>query len=409
MATRQSDDQIIQPDNKLELGTSHKLKLGPRWNWDQRWEIKNWPWMRGDTARCEHQWRHDHFHWLPHCLSVSAHCPVLSCLYIVTRHTHRGSSNESFIPFTCSCSCERFSSPWLSLSISCASSRTLFFFLQHLKFVDNLCIPPNESMDSTHEFSLSTEARYDFCSTSGNFFLPSSRWTQSQTVRAERSVIPYSTVILPWMWCLNAAWTIYCNIEGDRELTDTWTGFTRFTPDGCTWSGWETDKKANDIQTRLSVGRNLERHVGSVETKREKQKWAIEKAKLENARELRGTYFTDPDQDIRKATFPRDHTERGEELRGDLRGESEGSQLLYKITDDSEARNDFLSKGITVIVTSNLECISVLTWSGWNVDGDRSLSEPWTGFTQFTILNEKPPDGYMCSGAADKNSNNIKA
>ena len=33
---------------------------------------------------------------------------------------------------------------------------TLFFFLQHLKFVDNLCTPPNESMDSTDEFSLST-------------------------------------------------------------------------------------------------------------------------------------------------------------------------------------------------------------------------------------------------------------
>ena len=27
---RRSDDQLIQPDNKLELGTSYKLKLGPR-------------------------------------------------------------------------------------------------------------------------------------------------------------------------------------------------------------------------------------------------------------------------------------------------------------------------------------------------------------------------------------------
>ena len=25
----------------------------------------------------------------------------------------------------------------------------------------------------------------------------------------------------------------------------------------------------------------------------------------------------------------------------------------------------------------------------WNIDGDGNLSEPWTGFTQFTILNEK--------------------
>ena len=44
----------------------------------------NTPWLRG-TARCEHQWQHDHFHRLPQWLSMSAHCLVLSCLYIVTR------------------------------------------------------------------------------------------------------------------------------------------------------------------------------------------------------------------------------------------------------------------------------------------------------------------------------------
>ena len=26
------------------------------------------------------------------------------------------------------------------------------------------------------------------------------------------------------------------------------------------------------------------------------------------------------------------------------------------------------------------------------------LSDSWTGFTQFTLLNEKPPDGYVWSG-----------
>ena len=31
-------------------------------------------------------------------------------------------------------------------------------------------------------------------------------------------------------------------------------------------------------------------------------------------------------------------------------------------------------------------------------DGSRDLSDPWTGFTQFTVLEEKPPDGYMWSG-----------
>ena len=29
----------------------------------------------------------------------------------------------------------------------------------------------------------------------------------------------------------------------------------------------------------------------------------------------------------------------------------------------------------------------------WNVDGNRALSDAWTGFTRFILLNEKPPDG----------------
>ena len=34
----------------------------------------------------------------------------------------------------------------------------------------------------------------------------------------------------------------------------------------------------------------------------------------------------------------------------------------------------------------------------WDIDGSRDLSDSWTGFTQFTLLEEKPPDGYMLSG-----------
>ena len=63
------------------------MKLGPRWNWNQKRKIQNWPWLRGDTARCEHQWQNDHFHWLPQCLSVSAHCSVSSC--VLARHILR--------------------------------------------------------------------------------------------------------------------------------------------------------------------------------------------------------------------------------------------------------------------------------------------------------------------------------
>ena len=34
----------------------------------------------------------------------------------------------------------------------------------------------------------------------------------------------------------------------------------------------------------------------------------------------------------------------------------------------------------------------------WNIDGSRDLSDPWTGFTQFTLLEEKALHGYMWSG-----------
>ena len=34
----------------------------------------------------------------------------------------------------------------------------------------------------------------------------------------------------------------------------------------------------------------------------------------------------------------------------------------------------------------------------WNIDGSGDLSDSWIGFTQFTLLEEKPPDGYIWSG-----------
>ena len=37
----------------------------------------------------------------------------------------------------------------------------------------------------------------------------------------------------------------------------------------------------------------------------------------------------------------------------------------------------------------------------WNIDGSRDLSDSLIGFTQFNLLKEKPPDGYMWSGRPD--------
>ena len=46
----------------------------------------------------------------------------------------------------------------------------------------------------------------------------------------------------------------------------------------------------------------------------------------------------------------------------------------------------------------------------WNIDGSRDLSDSWTGFTQFTLLGKKPPDGYMWSGGeTDKTTGNVQS
>ena len=49
------------------------------------------------------------------------------------------------------------------------------------------------------------------------------------------------------------------------------------------------------------------------------------------------------DRVFETSTFRREYPARGDELGGDLRGESDGSQPLYTATDDSVARSDFWS------------------------------------------------------------------
>ena len=45
----------------------------------------------------------------------------------------------------------------------------------------------------------------------------------------------------------------------------------------------------------------------------------------------------------------------------------------------------------------------------WIVDGDRELSDTWTGFTRFTILDEKTSGWtYMVRGALDEETNDIQ-
>ena len=137
------------------------------------------------------------------------------------------------------------------------------------------------------------------------------------------------------------------------------------------------------------------------------------------------------DQDLRTSTLVRHRPIRGESHL-DFHGESEGSlpPPQDSLPDAGEAMNDFWSMSGNFIYRHHVEPrvklyspreesflvplkyidVSRTTHTNldvkqekriddyWNIDGSRDLSDPWTGFKQFTLLEEKPPDGYMWSG-----------
>ena len=98
----------------------------------------------------------------------------------------------------------------------------------------------------------------------------------------------------------------YWNVDGDRELSDTWTGFTRFTildekpPDGYTWSGRRLTRKQTTSRPD-TLWPEIWKDMSEASKRREKQKWAIEKPKLDHARKSRGVYFIDPaDEELKE-------------------------------------------------------------------------------------------------------------
>ena len=137
------------------------------------------------------------------------------------------------------------------------------------------------------------------------------------------------------------------------------------------------------------------------------------------------------DQDLRTSTLVRHRPIQGESDI-DFLGESEGSlpQPQDSLPDAGEAINDFWSMSGNFIYRHHVEPrvklyspreesfpiplkyidVTRTTHTNldvkqekriddyWNIDGSRDLSDPWTDFTQFVLLEEKAPDGYMWSG-----------
>ena len=90
----------------------------------------------------------------------------------------------------------------------------------------------------------------------------------------------------------------YWNIDGSRDLSDSWTSFTQFTlleekpPDGYMWSGRRLTKRQATFRPD-HLWPELWRGLARNALLREKHKWSNEKLHLENARKLRGIYFID--------------------------------------------------------------------------------------------------------------------
>ena len=100
----------------------------------------------------------------------------------------------------------------------------------------------------------------------------------------------------------------YWNIDGSRDLSGPWTGFTQFTvleekaPDGHMWSGWRLTRK--QLTSRPDhLWPEFWKSMGKHAKLKEKQKWSEEKLHLENARRLRGIYFIDHEDTEFKETI----------------------------------------------------------------------------------------------------------
>ena len=100
----------------------------------------------------------------------------------------------------------------------------------------------------------------------------------------------------------------YWNIDGSRDLSDPWTGFTHFTlldekaPDGHMWSGGRLTRK--QLTSRPDhLWPELWKSMGKHAKLKEKQKWSNEKLHLEKARKLCGIYFIDPEDTELKETI----------------------------------------------------------------------------------------------------------
>ena len=97
-------------------------------------------------------------------------------------------------------------------------------------------------------------------------------------------------------------------MDGEKELSDAWTRFTRFVllkerpPEGYTWFGERLTRKQKTSRPD-DVWPDTWKFMSDAAKKKAKQRWTIEKPKLDNARQLREIFFIEPNDEEFKLTM----------------------------------------------------------------------------------------------------------
>ena len=160
--------------------------------------------------------------------------------------------------------------------------------------------PPTESTDDA-------EARADFWSIQGDFIYRHHNEPRVQLYVPKEETFPIPLKYIDVTWATHTHLDVsqekrtgeFWNVDVNRSLSDSWKGFTKFTllkektPKGKMWSGRLTKIQATTRPE--NVWPEVWTKIGKAAQKREKQEWAIEKPKLDNAWRLRGIYFIDPE------------------------------------------------------------------------------------------------------------------
>ena len=116
------------------------------------------------------------------------------------------------------------------------------------------------------------------------------------------SLFHWNTLTLPelpiqlWMWCRRNKLTIIetlmatenCLMHGQVSRDSFFLNEKR--PDGYAWSGERLTRKQTTSRPD-NVWSDMWKHMSDASKRKEKQKWAIEKPKLDSARRLRGIFF----------------------------------------------------------------------------------------------------------------------